>query len=97
MGKTTETFLYKGQKIDRYGGGDWSRFFSPQGTPDFARALPPGTAGQSLRTFEVIKPFPVQSGQVAPAFGQIGGGTQMLAPARLKTLLGRGIIREVTQ
>jgi hypothetical protein len=94
VGGTAETFLYKGQKIDRYGGGDWSRFFSPQGTPDFARALPPGTSGQ-LRTFEVMKPFPVQSGQVAPAFGQIGGGTQMVTPVNLRTLLGKGILREV--
>ena len=96
VGETTETFLYKGQRIDRYGGGDWSRFFSPQGTPDFARALPPGTAGQPLRTFEVVKPFPVQSGQVAPAFGQMGGGTQMVSPVNLKTLLDKGILKEVT-
>ena len=96
-GKTSEAFLYKGQKIDRYGGGDWSRFFSPQGTPDFARALPPGTAGQPLRTFEVMKPFPVQSGQVAPAFGQMGGGTQMVSPVNLKTLLDKGVLKEVTR
>lgn len=94
-GEVGEAFLYKGQKIDRYGGGDWSRFFSPQGTPDFARALPPGTAGQQLRTFEVMKPFPVQSGQVAPAFGQSGGGTQLLSPVKLETLLNRGILKEV--
>ncbi|MCP4609306.1 MAG: glycohydrolase toxin TNT-related protein, partial [Planctomycetes bacterium] len=96
LGETAETFLYKGQKIDRYGGGDWSRFFSPQGTADFARALPPGTAGQPLRTFEVMKPFPVQSGKVAPAFGQIGGGTQMVSPVKLKILLNKGILKEVT-
>lgn len=97
VGEAAETFLYKDQKIDRYGGGDWSRYFSPQGTPDFARALPPGTAGQPLRAFEVIKPFPVQSGQVALAFCQMGGGTQMVSPVSIKNLLEKSILKETTR
>ena len=97
MGKVEDVYLYKGQKIDRYGGSDWSKFFSPQGTSDMARALPPNTLGQPLRTFEVMKPFPIKSGQVAPAFGQMGGGTQLLSPVKLKTLLGKGILKEVGQ
>jgi hypothetical protein len=50
-GATEQTFLMPGQTIDRYGGSGYSRFFSPQGTADWARSLPPGTAGQPLRTF----------------------------------------------
>lgn len=44
---------------------------------------------------KVMKPFPVQSGTVAPAYGQLGLGTQYLAPVRLEVLLRRGILREV--
>jgi hypothetical protein len=86
-----------GQRIDRYGGSGYSRFFSPQGTPDLARSLPPGTAGQPLRTFEVVKPFEVQSGTVAPRFNQPGGGVQHVTPVNLETLLKRGILKEVTR
>jgi hypothetical protein len=92
-GATEQTFLMPGQTINRYGGSGYSRFFSPQGTPPWARSLPPGTAGQSLRTFEVVKPFEVQSGTVAPWFNQPGGGLQFRTPVNLDTLLKHGIIR----
>ena len=96
-GATERTFLMPGQTIDRYGGSGYSRFFSPQGTPGWARSLAPGTAGQSLRTFEVVKPFEVQSGTVAPWFNQLGGGLQYVTPVRLEILLKRGFIKEVTR
>jgi hypothetical protein len=96
LGETSREFLYAGQRIDRYGGTASSRFFSPAGTPATARSLPPGTASQSLRSFEVVKPFEVESGTVAPYFGEIGYGTQYRDPVNLETLLGRGILREVT-
>jgi hypothetical protein len=95
-GATERTFLMPGQTIDRYGGSGYSRFFSPAGTAEAARALPPGTAGQSLRSFEVMKPFEVQSGSVAPWFNQPGGGLQYVTPVNLQTLLKRGILNEVT-
>lgn len=72
LGATSETRLESGQVIDRYGGSEFSRFFSPQGVPDEMRALPPGVADQGLRTFQVMQPFSVESGTVAPAFGQLG-------------------------
>jgi len=96
LGETSREFLYAGQRIDRYGGTASSRFFSPAGTPAGARSLPPGTASQPLRSFEVVKPFEVESGAVAPYFGEIGYGTQYRTPVNLETLLGRGILREVT-
>jgi hypothetical protein len=95
-GATERTFLMPGQTIDRYGGSGVSRFFSPQGTADWARSLPPGTTVQPLRTFEVVKPFEVQSGTVAPWFNQPGGGLQYRSPVQLEILLKRGIIKEVT-
>ena len=96
LGQPERKFLMPGEKIDRYGGSDYSRFFSPQGTAEGARALPPGTAGQPLRTFEVVKPLEVKSGTVSPAFGELGLGEQYKTPVRMKTLLDRGIIREIT-
>lgn len=95
-GATERTFLMPGQTIDRYGGSGVSRFFSPQGTADWRRSLPPGTTGQPLRTFEVVKPFEVESGTIAPWFNQPGGGLQYRSPVKLEILLKRGIIKEVT-
>lgn len=95
LGPTRREFLQPGTRIDRFGGSGFSRFFSPQGTPASGRALPPGTAGQRLRTFEVLKPLEVEAGTVAPAFGQPGGGTQFLSPVRLEILIQRGFLREI--
>jgi RHS repeat-associated protein len=95
-GATDQTFLMPGQTIDRYGGTDFSRFFSPSGTAEAARALPPGIGDLPLRTFEVVKPFEVQSGIVAPWFNQVGGGIQYMTPVNLDILLNRGILNEIT-
>jgi len=97
LGETRKVWLRPGNMIDRYGGSDASRFFSPTGTPVGARSLPPGTAGQTLRTFQVVKPFEVEEGLVAPAYGQPGFGTQYRTPIQLRVLLKRGIIREVEE
>jgi hypothetical protein len=96
LGDSSRVFLRPGERIDRFGGSDFSRFFSPAGTPKGARALPPGTSDQPLRTFEVLKPFEVEAGTVAPAFGELGLGTQFRTPVTLKFLLKREIIEEIT-
>jgi Tuberculosis necrotizing toxin len=97
LGPTRREFLQPGTRIDRFGGSGFSRFFSPPGTPASSRALPPGTTGQPLRTFEVLKPLEVEAGTVAPAFGQPGGGTQFLTPVRLEVLIQRGFLREIVR
>ncbi len=89
------TFLMPGQIIDRYGGSGYSRFFSPAGTPAWARSLPPQTMRQPLRSFQVIKPFEVRAGSVAPWFNQPGGSLQYLSPVRLELLLKHSIIKEI--
>ena len=96
LGATERHFLMPGQVITRYGGTASSRFFSPAGTSAAARALPAGSAGQPMRTFEVMKPFEVDAGTVAPAFGQPGLGTQFRTPVQLDFLLKRGILNETT-
>ena len=59
-----------------------SRFFAPEGRPSAGRSLPAGSAQQPLRSFEVVKPFEVESGIVAPAFGEPGLGTLYRAPVQ---------------
>jgi hypothetical protein len=88
--------MLEGQIIDRFGGSEYSRFFSPPGTPAMARALPPGVAEQPLRTFQVLKPFDVQTGMVAPAFGEFGLGTQFRSSMQLGDLLNGKFLKEIT-
>ncbi|MCE1114313.1 MULTISPECIES: glycohydrolase toxin TNT-related protein [Pseudomonas] len=66
-----------GTKLDRYGGLQGS-FLSPQGVPFEQRALAPGSKAEKYYQCEVLKPLPVVQGKIAPAFGQPGGGTQIL-------------------
>jgi len=61
------------------------------------RALPPGTQSQPLRTFEVLKSIDVQSGKVAPAFNQMGFGTQFRSDQPLGELLDQGLLKEITK
>jgi RHS repeat-associated protein len=97
IGATKRTWLMPGQIIDRYGGSGFSRFFSPAGTASWERSLPPGTAGQTLRTFEIVKPFEVEAGKVAGWFNQLGGGTAYKSTLQLEVLLKREIIKEITR
>jgi RHS repeat-associated protein len=92
LSEPTTTYLYPGDRIDGYGGSEFSRYFSPEGTPPEQRSLPPESAGRPLNRFVVQKPFPVQSGPAAPYYNQPGMGTQYRAPVSLGTLLLRGII-----
>ncbi|MDM3871862.1 glycohydrolase toxin TNT-related protein [Porticoccus sp. W117] len=95
LGRTAPVLLRPGQVIDRYGGSSISRFFSPSGVPGPLRALPPGTSGQPLRNFEVLRPFVVEGGTVAPAFNQIGLGIQYRSTRTLGELLEQGFLREI--
>jgi RHS repeat-associated protein len=94
-GVSMRTTLKAGTKIDRYGGSQAARFFSPVGTPVTARSLPPGAATQALRSFEVIKPFDVDAGRIAPWFGESGLGVQYRSVMPLDDLLRGGFLREI--
>ena len=52
------------------------RYFSPEGTPITNRSLHPSTNTNNYNAYEVLKPLPVQSGTVAPFYGQPGGGVR---------------------
>lgn len=94
--KGTEKLIYleKGQIIDRYGKTS-GKYFAPAGTPIEMRALPYGTDLSNYHQYEVIKPFEVESSIIAPAFDNIGLGTQYRSSVSVETLLKHGIIREV--
>jgi hypothetical protein len=76
-GPKIETTLSVGTKLDRIGDPTGS-FLSPAGTAFEKRALAPGTGASQVYYYEVVKPFPVVQGEIAPAFGQIGDGIQIL-------------------
>lgn len=80
-------YLYKGDTFDRFGTITIkSNYVSPVGTPKSLRFLPSNNDGK-YNTFKVIKPFPVQSSQIAPF-----GGTQYQTPLPLHILIKKGII-----
>ena len=91
LGAAERQFLMPGQQLSRFGGNS-GKFFSPAGTPLSMRALPPGANTSIHNTFKVLKPFEVQAGKIAPAFGKPGLGTQYLSPVSADVLLKRGII-----
>jgi hypothetical protein len=93
LGDTETKYLMPGDIVDRYGGTtNTSRFVSPQGTPIESRSLPPSTNLDLYNTYKVIKPFPVQSGTVAPYYGQSGCGIQYTTPLPINVLIKRGIL-----
>jgi hypothetical protein len=86
----------KGDMIDRYG-YETGTFVAPALTPYFARALPPGSDAKPLMTYEVMKPFEVNSGRAAAAFGQIGNGVQHELPMSVGKLVQKGFLKRVGQ
>ena len=94
-GQPTSTELQPGQIIDRYG-DETGRYFTPEGTPIANRSLPPSANTNPYNTYEVVNPFPVQSGIVAPFYGQPGGGIQYYSPnMNVQQLINQGYIRPV--
>jgi hypothetical protein len=94
-GKTEILTLKPGDVIDRYGGTNkTSRFTSPQGTSIEARSLPPDANLSIYEKFQVAKPFQVQSGTVAPWFGQSGGGIQYVT-SPIDLLINQGYITRI--
>lgn len=94
----TPTVLEVGTILDRYGPPSGS-FMSPLGVTYEERALAPGSRAEAYHKYEVVKPLPVIQGEVAPAFGQPGGGIQILPnlPNRVNVewLIFNGYIKEV--
>ncbi|HAZ6640201.1 TPA: hemagglutinin repeat-containing protein, partial [Escherichia coli O25b:H4-ST131] len=97
-GDPIKTIIPVGTRLDRYGEPTGS-FLAPKGTPYEQRALAPGTKAEKYYEYEVIKPLPAIQGKIAPAFGEPGGGIQILPNMQervnVEWLLKNGYIREV--
>ncbi|WP_419227300.1 glycohydrolase toxin TNT-related protein [Alteromonas sp. OM2203] len=96
VGGSTNGTLRPGTRIDRYGTEN-GFFVSPAGTPFGQRALPQGFQNSPYTMYEVLRPIPVRSGFIAPAFGQPGLGTQHILPMRVKTLRELNYIRPINE
>ena len=86
------TELKPGTLIDRYGNRSGT-FVSPKGTPFPQRGLPANYETEKpLETYEVLTPLKVNTGQVAPAFGQPGFGVQHELPFSVQELIDLGVL-----
>jgi hypothetical protein len=88
----TKTTLQPGTKIDRYGKVS-GKYAAPEGTQFGQRSLAPGSENSPYNSYEVIKPFDVNSGIAAPWFDQPGQGTQYQLPMSIRELIRKGYIR----
>ncbi len=88
--RATQT-LPVGSRIDRFGhpGG---KYLSPEGTPFTQRALAPKSLNDPYYAYRVAKPLEVQSGKIAPAFDQPGGGTQYNTAKSVQQLINEGYL-----
>lgn len=93
-GEPVTITLEPGTRVDRYG-YDGGYFVSPEGTSYTERALPVGTDKKPYTVFEIVKPVEVQSGKIAPWFGEKGGGIQYEFSNKISELLEQGILRKV--
>ncbi len=80
-----------GTRVDRFG-GTGGRYLSPEWTPFAQRALPPSNLTEPYSVYRVAKPLPVESGGIAPAFDQPGGGVQYKTGPRIQQLIDDGYL-----
>ena len=96
------TTLERGTLLDRFG-SEYGTFMSPAGAPYAQRALPPtnldaapGSAYPfNYHVYEVLRPFIVLAGPIAPWFGQMGMGVQFQLTVSVGTLVDQGILGRV--
>jgi RHS repeat-associated protein len=94
LGNSGSAILVPGARIDRFG-SDFGRFASPVGTPFVQRSLPSSSASAPYAVFQVLKPFEVQAGAIAPGFGLPGGGIQYLFSKPVNQLISEGYLKPV--
>ncbi len=94
LGAGRDFTLIPGARVDRYG-RNAGRFLAPEGMPIPMRALPPGTAHRPYSILEVTKPLQVKAGEIAPAYGQPGLGTQFVTDQAVRDLIGGGYLKSV--
>lgn len=94
LGEISNITLEPGTKVDRYGSFTGT-YVAPEGIPNENRALKPGTEKGEYTIFKINKPINVQSGRIAPWFGQPGGGIQYKLYETVEKLLKYGYINVI--
>ena len=93
-GEIKTKVLQKGERFDRFG-TESGRFVSPEGTPFEMRSLPKNRFNETPSLYEVIKPFEVNSGKIAPYYFQKGGGTQYFLDRSVKWYRTNGYLKRI--
>ena len=84
-----------GTVIDRYG-SQWGKYTSLLGVPYENRSLPYIENPYAYHKYQVLKKIDnVTVSEIAPAFGQVGGGIQYELPYNIKKLKNLGYIKEI--
>lgn len=96
IGKTWPEILAVGTKITRYG-RTTGKYTAPVGTPFVNRAMPYTETEYSdtEHQYIVVKPLPVQTSVIAPAFNKVGGGIQYKSEESIQYYLDEGYLKEV--
>lgn len=96
IGKTWSEVLSVGTKITRYG-RTTGKYTAPVETPFVNRAMPYTEAEYSdtEHQYIVVKPLPVQTSVIAPAFNKVGGGIQYKTEESIQYYLDEGYLKEV--
>lgn len=96
IGKTWPEILVVGTKITRYGRSA-GKYTAPVGTPFVNRAMPYTETEYSdtEHQYIVVKPLPVQTSVIAPAFNKVGGGIQYKTKESIQYYLDEGYLKEV--
>lgn len=90
-GNPVKVLLQPGMLIDRYG-SEYGTFVCPEGVPYEMRSLAPGSENKPYNIYRVLKPIEVMAGEIAPWFGQPGGGTQYMFDRSIFDLIEAGIL-----
>lgn len=95
IGKTWPEILAVGTKITRYG-RTTGKYTAPVGTPFVNRAMPYTETEYSdtEHQYIVVKPLPVQTSVIAPAFNKVGGGIQYKSEESIQYYLDEGYLKE---
>lgn len=95
-GKIKSKTLKRNTYIDRYGYSGGS-FAAPIDTPYEERALPPGTKeSRPYKVYKVLRAVKAETGKIAAAFGEEGGGIQYKFGKPISELIDNGFLEEVS-
>ena len=92
VGTAQRVTLETGTMLQRIG-DLYGYYVAPAGTPPEMLSLPYEKIGLIPTDVEVLRPIQVLGGEVAPWFGQVGGGTQYLLDSPVLQLVNEGVLK----